>query len=229
MIKYDDIGRFLSRVNRFIVELEVGGKMVQCHLHDTGRIDHLVHSGSGEVYVRRVSRLGRRTSCDVVAVRNPIEGRIVVVDSRIPNRIFAEGYRYVLGEESYIEAEKDILGSRLDFLASNPKGLWAVEVKGVNLARGGIGLFPNAPSARAVKHVEVLERLSREGVRGLMVFAALRSDVEVFSPNRMVDPRFSRLACSLRGIVEFAGIRVKVEDDGYSIRIEPVGVGEFRC
>lgn len=228
VLGFDGEAVFLERLNRFVVRLSTGSDTMLCHLHDTGRIDHLAVPGETYALYRAAPRPGRKTGCDVVAFRQP-SGGVVVVDSRVANELFKEGYELVLGEGSTIEQEKMILGSRLDFVASTPKGFWAIEVKGVNLSAAGVGLFPNAPSSRAVKHLHTLERLARAGIRSSMVFVALRSDIEKFAPHRRVDRTFASLACSLAGIVEFKGLKTSVEVRGSSIAIKPVGVAPFRC
>lgn len=35
-------GKFLERPNRFIAEIEIDGKVEQCHVHDSGRIRELL-------------------------------------------------------------------------------------------------------------------------------------------------------------------------------------------
>ncbi|WP_062661644.1 DNA/RNA nuclease SfsA [Aeropyrum camini] len=170
-LSYDEEAVFLRRVNRFVVEVRSSRGVVRCHLMDTGRIDHLATPGGRGVLIEWLRRLGGKTVCRVQAFKTG-EGVVAVVDSRVPNRVFAEAVPTVFGGDAVVEAEREVLGSRLDFLIATGRGLWAVEVKGVNLSVGGVGLFPNAPSARAVKHLEVLARLAREGVKPLMAFVA---------------------------------------------------------
>ena len=214
--------------------IESSGDRLKCHLHDTGRVDHVLAPGRSVVFYRRVAgRLGRVTQCDVIAGIDP-SGVVVVLDSRAPNMIFSKAYREVLRDpEAELAREPTLQGARLDFLVSGSKGLWAVEVKGVNLCERGIGRFPNAPSQRALRHLEVLARLAREGIKPAMVFIALRSDVRVFAPHRRVDPRFASLACSLKTTVDMIGVRVGVEveeeDRGGYVKISYGGTAPFEC
>lgn len=218
MIRYTGVGVYLGRRGRFTVAVQAGRDVMNCHLHDTGRIDHLAREGETLVYYRTARSLHRRTSCDVVAL-SPSGGLVVVVDSRVPNAAFAKWYRLVAPWAETVESEKPAMGSRFDFLLSGPGRAAIVEVKGVNKSVGGAGLFPNAPSARAAKHLETLASLARAGLEPMLVFVALRGDVEVFAPDWRVDRAFSRLLCLLRGKVQYHGIvpDVTVEEDSRAV------------
>jgi len=202
-------GRLVARWARFTVEIEGedGGTRL-CHLHDPGRLRHLLRRGV-RVYYRPVWRPGRRTSCDVVAVDDG--GVLVLEDTRVPNLVVPRviggpallpGYR--------LEArEAQVAGLRVDFVASAPDGRLAlVEAKGTNLAVGGAALFPDAPSRRAWRQLEALAASTGAGVEAHVVFVALRPDVDVVVPNRAVDPRLSRLLCGLRGRISYHGLRL---------------------
>ena len=47
--------------------------------------------------------------------------------------------------------------------------IW-IEVKGVNLEEDNVALFPDAPSERAVKHVEELMEAKKEGCGAVLLF-----------------------------------------------------------
>lgn len=84
--------------------------------------------------------------------------------------------------------------SRLDIHLSDGKGRDAfVEVKNVTLWDGERLRFPDAPSARGRKHLEVLREAVCQGYRGVILFALNRPEGECFSPAHDVDPAYSRL------------------------------------
>ncbi len=222
-LRFDYEAVYLGRPNRFTVIVARGGERLACHLHDTGRIDHLAQPGSTRVLVRgRPPSLARRTSCDVVAFIAD-EGP-VVADSRVPNMAFSKWFRLVAPWAEGVEAERSVMGSRFDFVLLGPRGFAVVEVKGVNKAVGGYGLFPNAPSPRARRHLDTLASVARSGVRAMLVFVALRGDVRVFGPDAPVDRGFAGRLCAYRGIVEYHGLvpRVEVEwDSGLVVLRDP--------
>lgn len=200
--------------------LDERGVARRCHLHDPGRLSHLLAPGSTLIY-RDAWRPGRATSCDVVAVLEPHSGALVLEDTRLANQLFplvaGEVVPGLRGEA--LRAEVQANGSRIDFAgfdeASRPV---LVEVKSTNLAAGGVALFPDSPSRRASRQLEVLAAATRSGARAAVVFTVLRGDAERVRPNRSVDPLFSRLLCSLRVVEAYAyRLRARLEEDRLEI------------
>jgi len=222
---YDGEGVYISRLNRFTVKIDTGGSIVECHLHDTGRIDHLAVPGETRVLYRLAAgSLHRRTRCDVVAFA--AGGGVVIADSRVPNLIFREWHGIVAPWAERVEAEKSVMGSRFDFVLTGRGVMGVAEVKGVNKAVNGYGLFPNAPSSRARRHLETLARIAGAGVKALLVFVALRSDVNVFGPDAPVDRAFARLLCAYRRRIEYRGLVPAVTVDRGSREVIVGGVRE---
>ncbi len=195
-----------------------------CHLHDTGRLGRIMPSGVPVYYVE-VPRHGRYTNCDVVAFGI---GRsdLILVDSRLPNIVFQRlapkifkdiGVQGDIVEE--FEVRTPFMRYRVDFLiTAHGKEPLLVEVKGVNYAEKGIGLFPSAKSERASKQLEILKFLrERGGFRTMMVFIALRGDIREVQPNIAVDPKFASRMCSFKNIIEYRAYRVRGELRGSTI------------
>ena len=60
----------------------------------------------------------------------------------------------------------------------------------MTLVRGGVALFPDAPTLRGRRHVEELHRAVAEGERAAIIFVVQREDAETFTPNDEADPAF---------------------------------------
>jgi len=88
-----------------------------------------------------------------------------------------------------------------------------IEVKSVTLCKGGVGLFPDAPTDRGARHLRELARAVEEGYRAYAVFIAQREDIRIVKPNRETDPAF---ADALER-AEKAGVRLL----GYRCRVTP--------
>lgn len=83
--------------------------------------------------------------------------------------------------------------SRFDFLLEAPgKRPLLVEVKSVSLCVNGLGLFPDAPTARGARHLSELKQVSSLGLDACVVFIAQRQDVTKVSVHRKMDPRFAK-------------------------------------
>ena len=156
-MKYEQIimGRFLERPNRFIAYVEIPGvsDREKVHVKNTGRCKELLTPGA-EVYLEKSTNPDRSTAYDLVAVQKG--DRLVNMDSQAPNKVVGE---WLLKEElisdiTLIKPETTWGNSRFDFYVESAEEKAFIEVKGVTLEEDGVVRFPDAPSERAVKHVE---------------------------------------------------------------------------
>ena len=69
-MKYDKItkGRFISRPNRFIANVEIDGINEVCHVKNTGRCKELLIPGSTTVYVQESDNPNRKTKYSLIGV-----------------------------------------------------------------------------------------------------------------------------------------------------------------
>lgn len=210
--------RFVSRPSRFTVVLSTGKGNRRCHLHDPGRLTHLLKPGTS-IYYREAWRPGRATSCDVVAVEK--DNVLVLEDTRLGNQLFPKVASLVVPGASELEKEKWINGTRIDFVTTD-YGTGApllIEVKSTNLVVNNTALFPDAPSKRAHRQIEALLAASLTGARAVMVFTVLRSDAEELRINRAIDPRLARLVCANKRRLELYAYRVEPRLVGDEIRV----------
>lgn len=108
---------------------------------------------------------------------------------------------------------------RFDFLLAEHEGGLAdcyVEVKSVTLvAQGGLGLFPDAVSARALKHVRALQALLDQGLRAVLVFCVQHDGISKVSPADQVDPEYAAaLRAAARSGVEVFAYRAQMSATG---------------
>ena len=185
--------RFVRRENRFRVTVEVAGRIEAAHLPNSGRLGELLIPGRCCYLAPRLSPR-RRTPYDLLLVAHAEV--LVSVDARLPNRLFAEalaaGRLAPFAGATAVEPEVRRGGSRLDFRLEGPWGVCWVEAKSVTLVKGGVALFPDAPTGRGRRHLEELAALAREGDRAAVVFVVQRSDAAAFAPNAEIDPAFAR-------------------------------------
>ena len=88
-MKYENIteGRFLDRPNRFIAHVEIAGQTETVHVKNTGRCRELLIPGV-QVFLEKSSNPARKTAYDLVCVNKG--GRLINMDSQIPNRVVKE-------------------------------------------------------------------------------------------------------------------------------------------
>ncbi len=203
-------GRFVERPNRFIARVEIesteeseqdGGSgwlekvhVEKVHVKNTGRCLELLREGA-RVYLEKCGNPKRSTAYDLVAVEKG--ERMINMDSQAPNRAVEEWLRKggLFSDIQMVKPEAVYGNSRFDFYVETGNEKIFMEVKGVTLEEDGIVRFPDAPSERAVKHVEELAAARREGYRAFVVFVIQMEGVEYFTPNRDTHPQFAEALC----------------------------------
>ena len=183
-MEYDNIkeGHFLERPNRFIAYVDIEGRKEKVHVKNTGRCRELL-TENALVYLDKSGRPGRNTEYDLVAVRKGT--RLINMDSQAPNKAVQE---WLYTGELFpnirtLKPETQYRNSRFDFYAETPDHKIFIEVKGVTLEQDGIVLFPDAPSDRAVKHVEELMEAVKEGYEAYIILVIQMEGVKYFTPN----------------------------------------------
>lgn len=208
-MKYERIieGRFLSRPNRFVAYVDIGGKREKAHVKNTGRCRELLVENA-VVYLEKSENAERTTGYDLIAVKKG--ERLINMDSNAPNKAVGE---WLLKKELFpslknVRSEKTYKNSRFDFYVETEKEKIFLEVKGVTLERENGAYFPDAPSERAVKHVEELTESIEEGYRAYILFVVQMKGIDFFSPNIETHPAF---AAALERAKE-AGVKILAYD-----------------
>lgn len=191
-MKYTEIvsAEFIERPNRFIAYVDLMGVRTKVHVKNTGRCRELL-TDHARVYLEKNDKESRATAYDLVAVEKG--GRLVNMDSNAPNRVAGEWLQAggLYGDVSLVRPEKTFGSSRFDFYVESASGRRAyIEVKGVTLEREGVAAFPDAPSERALKHVEELIEARRQGYEAYLLFVIQMKGVSRVEPNWETQPAF---------------------------------------
>lgn len=202
-------GRFLSRPNRFIAQVERQGQEVTVHVKNTGRCAELLQPGA-LVYLEESSNPNRKTRFDLVAVW---KGKLLVnMDAQAPNTIFREWAEAgdFLPNLSLLQGEKTFQNSRFDFYweeeSDGVKVKGFTEIKGVTLESQGIACFPDAPTQRGVKHLRELIAARQAGYQASVCFVVQMEGMRQVVPNWRTHPEFGRTLIEAReaGVEVFA-------------------------
>lgn len=206
-MRYDSVrrGLFLARPNRFIAHVEVEGRPVVCHVKNTGRCRELLTPGA-TVVVAGADSPGRKTAYDLIAVYKG--GRLINMDSQAPNRVAADYLPRLFPSLTRVRPECRHGDSRLDFYVEAGERRIFLEVKGCTLEREGAALFPDAPTARGVKHLQTLTALQQAGYEGWVLFVVQFKGARCFLPNDETHPAFGK---ALREAAA-AGVQVRAVD-----------------
>lgn len=209
-MKYSEIipAKFIERPNRFIAYVDIAGERTKVHVKNTGRCRELLKE-QVQVYLEKSDNPNRSTAYDLVAVRK--DGRMVNMDSGAPNKVVEEWLRAggLFQDISLVRPETVFGNSRFDFYVESASGTKAfIEVKGVTLENDQVAAFPDAPSERAVKHVEELIEAHKQGYDAYLIFVVQMKDVKYVEPNRKTQPAFGEAIQNARN----AGVRLLAYD-----------------
>ena len=189
MIHYDNIERgvFLRRLNRFVAEVEVNGGVSRVHVRNTGRCTAVISPGA-EVSLQRSSDPKRATPYTLISVNTERYGW-VNLDSLAPNKMAGEW----LKENGFVSIRPEYRfgESRIDFYAEKDGEKYLIEVKGCTLENGGVGLFPDAPTARGAKHLRELVSAAKQGYRPVIAFVIMLNGIREVRANAAIDPEFT--------------------------------------
>lgn len=193
-MRYENIkkGVFIERPNRFIAHVEIEGHRETVHVKNTGRCKELLRAGTA-VYVEESANPERKTKWDLIAVKKG--ERMVNIDSQAPNRLVKEWLEKgnFFQNITCIKPEFTYGNSRIDFYVEAGGRRILIEVKGVTLEENNIVRFPDAPSERAVKHVEELVKAAADGFEAYVFFVVQLEGADKFMPNMDTHPAFGEV------------------------------------
>lgn len=231
-------GRFIRRLNRFAALVDVDRQEHTAHVPNSGRLGELLVAGcrvllapaSPSVSASASAAAGgaaRKTAYDLALVDTG-GGNLSSIDARLPNKLLAEAlaagrlpqfaaYPVIRPEQTYGE-------SRLDFRleaeapADRPDSGFYLETKSATLVVDGVAMFPDAPTARGVKHLRSLMAARAAGYRAAVVFVIQRSDAGAFAPHDAADPLLgAALREAVAGGVAVYAYRCRVDETAIAL------------
>ena len=184
--------KFINRPNRFLIKVNINGKIEDSHLPDPGRLKELLIPGA-RLLLKREDGLNRKTHFSTQAVY--LEGTLISLNTLLPNHFvsfllknkslpFLKGWEFERQEISYGK-------NRFDFQLKKNKLKMVLEVKSVTLVENGIAKFPDAITERGRRHVEHLAKIASKKIKVMVLFVIQRSDADSFQPHWERDPKFA--------------------------------------
>ncbi len=210
-------GRLQRRYKRFLADVEfASGEVVTVHCADPGSLRGLL-SPNAAVRLSTSSDPRRTLRHTMEMIRaddtwvsvHPARAN-AIADLALENAVLPT-------LRGYTERKREVAvagGSRLDFrLGGNARDARPcfLEVKSASWAVDGVARFPDAVTARGLRHVETLASLRSEGARAVLLFVVQRGDCTRLEPADDVDPRYgAALRAAARAGVEVLALRTRV-------------------
>ena len=210
-------GIFVRRINRFTAEVLIDGEPEIVHVKNTGRLQELLLP-KAKVTLQKKLNANRKTAYDLISVYKP-GLKWVNIDSLAPNMLMKQqlmSLNYDLVKPEYTYGK-----SRIDFYMESNGESFLTEVKGCTLAddlHPGIGLFPDAPTERGVKHLQELTKAAKEGCHCSIAFVIQMNGIHRVLPNETAQPEFKEaLVKAARAGVQIVCYSCHVEADSIKI------------
>ncbi|MFZ5660405.1 MAG: DNA/RNA nuclease SfsA [Pseudomonadota bacterium] len=188
-------GRLLRRYQRFLADVQLdSGETVTVHCPNSGSMATCKTPGQRVLLSHRPDP--KRKLAYTWELYDSGSGW-VCVNTQHPNAVVAEGIAAGRIPElaGYTQLRREVKyggDSRIDILLEAPdRPACYVEVKNCTLlAADGRIRFPDAVTARGLKHLHALMEVVRQGQRAVMCFFIGRPDGRGFGPADQVDPAY---------------------------------------
>lgn len=221
---------FLARRQRFLADMELDdGRRVVAHCPNTGSMKGCLFPGH-RALLWDSRNPARRYPLSWKAIRGA--ACWIGVDTGVPNRlaeaaIVGGAVPPLAGYDAVARERRMGERSRVDLVLERPGDRCFVEVKNVTLVEGGAARFPDAVTARGLKHLEELADQVRAGHRAAMLYVVQRGDGERFEPAADIDPAYAEGLRRARDAgVEAYALGVEVSPEGVGVTgLLPVSYG----
>lgn len=212
-------GTLIKRYKRFLADVKLdSGEIVTAHCPNTGSMQACCEPGR-PVYLSVHDNPKRKLKYTWEMISMPTS--MVGVNTMVPNRLVYKSIKDGLVDElkGYERIDREVKTgnrSRIDLmLANNEQDRCYVEIKNCTLVSEGEALFPDAVTARGLKHISELQRLVAEGYRSVMFYFIQRMDARIFRPADHIDPDYGAgLRKALKKGVEVLAYDVAIDTTG---------------
>lgn len=193
-------GILLCRYKRFLADIQLpNGEQITIHCPNTGAMTGCATVGDRVWF--STSTNPKRKYAHTWELTQTQMGDFVCVNTQRANQLVYEAlqnqwvkelvrYTEILPEQKY-----GCENSRIDFLLKAeclPDCF--LEVKSVTLlTKDGVGMFPDAKTARGQKHLRELTTIAQMGQKAVIFFAILHTGINRFKAAEQIDPKYSEL------------------------------------
>lgn len=224
-------GIFLKRYNRFLADVQLPtGEVVTVHCPNPGRMTSCLFS---EGTIRLLPTPKNRLKFRWVQSLTPYGW--AGVDTMLPNALVYNALKNnelnEIKNSDAVITEFQFNHSRFDFFlpitSKNPVPT-LIEVKSVTWYDGEVLLFPDAPSLRAVKHLEtMIEFVKNENARGFVIYIVQHPAGNVVHTAKQIDIRYSKVVeKALKIGIQFFVYRIRFTKSSAVLETKPLNFGE---
>ncbi|MBW2516664.1 MAG: DNA/RNA nuclease SfsA [Deltaproteobacteria bacterium] len=212
----------LKRYKRFLADVKLkNGETITVHCPNTGSMAGCCEPGR-TVYLSFHDNPGRKYNYTWELIAMPTS--LVGVNTLIPNRLVGQSIEQQLIPElaQFSKVKREVrIGehSRIDLLLTGSSGQRCyIEIKNCTLVNDGVAQFPDAVTARGLRHIIELEKRVKAGHRAMMFYFIQRMDARVFRPADHIDSDYGhRLRQAAAKGVEVIAYDVRISLQGIEL------------
>lgn len=211
---------FIFRPNRFLVEIKIKNKNTTASLPNPGRLgEHMLPGVTLLVTPSKTEEA--KHPYKVVGIQK--QNQVIMLNTHGANEVaeilINNGLVPGFKTARVLRREVPVGNSRFDLLLRHRGKEVYCEVKSCTLFSSGLGMFPDAPSERASRHVAELARLSKKGIKTAIIFIIHAAGVTRFLPDYHTDLLFARTLYQTRKEVPIIPVAVTWDKN---LRMQPV-------
>lgn len=207
-------GRFIRRLNRFVVEAEIEGRPVKAYLANPGRLWELMLPGT-ELLLNPSLSSGK-LPYTVLACKK--ENLPILLHTHLTNRVIRalidERQIPAYAEYRVVKTEPACGRHRFDLLLEHRHSgrPCYLEIKSVTLFESRTAMFPDAVTKRGAQHLRLLKDLSDQGLETSCLFAIMNPGIKYFIPAYHVDFVFAQTLLDVRLAVQLNAFALGFDD-----------------
>jgi sugar fermentation stimulation protein A len=186
-------GKLIKRYKRFFTDVKLGKEIVTAHCPNTGSMKGLLDEGN-EVYLLPNNDPKRKLKYGLEIIKS--RKNLVGVNTHMANRIVEHGLNNNLINElkNNDSIKPEVFfnqETRFDFLLEKKTQKTFVEVKNVTLFRNkDTAEFPDAPTARGIKHLLTLIDAIKKSYRTYLIFLVQIQNMKYFKIAKDIDEEY---------------------------------------
>ena len=206
--------KFLTRMNRFVIQCLFRGKKIEVFLPNPGRLWELLLPGA-TVYFEKSPSINRKLLYTAIAIER--DGYPVFINTHFTNYfvefLIQNGLIPGLEGVRVRQREYSLGNSRFDFLLNKEKREIILEVKSCTLYGKYVAMFPDAVTLRGRKHIQELRELSKQGKEGAILFLIFSPTAKYFLPEYHTDPEFAHELFQAQEEISIFPVAIKFQDN----------------
>ena len=186
-------GKLIKRYKRFFTDVKIGKEIVTAHCPNTGSMKGLLNEGN-DVYLLPNDNPKRKLKYGLEIIKS--RKNLVGINTHMANRIAEHGLKNNLINElkNNDNIKPEVFfnkETRFDFLTEKNNQKSFVEVKNVTLFRNlNTAEFPDAPTARGIKHLLTLIDAINKGYKAYLLFLVQIQNMKYFKIAKDIDEEY---------------------------------------